>query len=267
MAKRVDVLTIDPQDDFCNPTGALFVPGADEDMKRLTTMVNRLRSKISQIHVTMDSHHFFDVAHPICWKDSNGNHPNPFTIISDDDVENGVWTPTHSGLYKRFLEYSKALKANGRYPLCIWPPHCLIGSKGHSVVPELFEALRAWEEEKVAIVDYVTKGSNPFTEHYSAVQADCPDPQDPSTQINTKLIETLVEADIILVAGEAGSHCLANTVRDIVKNFADDSYIKKLVLLTDATSPVPSFESFQEDFIKEMTAKGMQLSTTVDFLA
>jgi len=99
------------------------------------------------------------------------------------------------------------------------------------------------------------------------VQADAVDPQDPSTQINTKLIETLVEADIILVAGEAGSHCLRNSVQDIAANFADDSYIKKLVLLTDATSPVPSFENFQEDFIKEMTAKGMQLSTTVDFLA
>ena len=45
-----------------------------------------------------------------------------------------------------------------------------------------------------------------------------------------------MEADLIFVAGEAGSHCLANTVRDIANNFGDDTYVKKLVLLTDATS-------------------------------
>ena len=41
----------------------------------------------------------------------------------------------------------------------------------------------------------------------------------------------------------------------------------KLVLLTDATSAVPSFEQLQDDFIAEMTARGMQTTTTDDFLA
>ena len=87
------------------------------------------------------------------------------------------------------------------------------------------------------------------------------------TATQRELVQKVMEADIILMAGEAGSHCLANTVRDADSHFADSSFIKKLVLLTDATSPVPSCEALQEQFIKDMTAKGMQTDTTTNFLA
>jgi nicotinamidase/pyrazinamidase len=264
--KTVELLIIDPQNDFTDPQkGTLYVPGAGADMDRLATMIRRISGKIDDIHCTLDSHRYVDIAHPIFWKDSNGNHPAPFTIISVADVDTGRWTTTQPGMYRRALAYVKSLESNGRYPLCVWPYHCLIGSEGHNVHPDLFDAFKQWEAG-FASVDYVTKGSNPYTEHYSAIQADVPDPNDPSTQINTRLIQTLMQADIIAVAGEAGSHCLANTVRDIANNFGDDRYVQKLVLLTDATSPVPGFEKLQDDFIREMTARGMQLSTTTDFL-
>ncbi len=263
---QVELLIIDPQTDFCDPAGALFVAGADADMARLAGMVRRLAPKLGDIHVTLDSHHFVDIAHPIFWKDNLGKHPAPFTIISTSDVEAGRWIPTQPGASKRALAYVQALEKHGRYPLCIWPPHCLIGSRGHAVVPELFAALQQWEQ-RFALVDYVTKGSNIWTEHYSAIQADVPDPADPSTQINTALIQTLMKADRVAVAGEAGSHCLANTVRDIANNFGDDRLVSKIVLLQDATSPVTGFDAFQTNFVAEMTARGMQLSTTQDFLA
>ncbi|MDQ2731731.1 MAG: isochorismatase family protein [Armatimonadota bacterium] len=267
MAKQVHLVIIDPQIDFCDSRGALYVQGAEEDIHRLSEMVRRIAPKLDDIHVTLDSHRLLDVAHPIFWKDSNGAHPAPFTIITAAEVGSGRWTPVLPGAFKRMLAYVRALETGGRYPLCIWPPHCLIGSPGHAVVPELHGALQAWEMQRLAMVDYVTKGSNPWTEHYSAVCADVPDPSDPGTQINTRFIGTLLEADTVVIAGEAGSHCLANTVRDIANNFGDDSYVKRLVLLQDATSPVPGFETFQDDFIKEMEWRGMQVTTTVDFLA
>jgi nicotinamidase-related amidase len=165
------------------------------------------------------------------------------------------------------MEYVRGLEKNGRYPLCVWPPHCLIGHPGNNVAQQLLDAFDRWETDRLRTTEYVTKGSNPWTEHYSAVQADVPDASDPSTQINTGLITTLERADIVLVAGEAGSHCLANTVRDIANNFGDDSYIQKLVLLEDATSPVPTFEQFQDDFVDEMKQRGMKISTTVDWMS
>ena len=64
--KRVHLLIIDPQHDFCDKSGALFVQGADEDMKvRLPKMITRLGAKLDDIHVTLDCHHLIDVAHPI----------------------------------------------------------------------------------------------------------------------------------------------------------------------------------------------------------
>jgi len=262
---NVQLLTIDPQNDFCDSAGSLFVPGAEEDMKRLAAMVRRAGNKLNDIHVTLDSHRTVDVAHPVFWKDSAGKHPNPFTIITVQDVENGTWQATNPGFAARALEYVKQLESNARYPLCIWPEHCIIGSWGHSIYPELSDALIGWERERFAIVDYVTKGSNVFTEHYSAVQADVPDPTDPSTMLNARLIDILQTADIVAITGEALSHCVANTVNDIIDNFGDEN-VKKLVLLEDTTSSVLRFEQQGEDFVKKAVAKGMQVSTSIDFL-
>lgn len=265
MSIKVNLLIIDPQVDFCDPSGALYVKNAEKDMLRVTKMIKRIHPKLNDIHVTLDTHHYVDIAHPIFWKDSSGNHPIPFTIIEESDITDGIWMTTLPSLQKKAKEYVIQLTANQRYPLCIWPPHCLIGSEGHKVVPELFNILIEWEKN-FNQVDYVTKGSNMYTEHYSAIKADVPDPGDPSTQINTALIKTLMETDIIAIMGEAGSHCLANTVKDIADEFGDDSYVKKMVLLEDGTSPVTGFEKMQEDFINEMIIRGMQISNTKDFL-
>lgn len=270
---NIQLLIIDPQNDFCHPNGALYVPGAENDMARLATMIHRLKDKLDDIHVTLDSHHFVDIAHPIFWMDSNGQHPEPFTIIPKDDVANGNFRATNPQFQARALEYVEELESNGRYPLCVWPPHCLIGSWGYGVINDpapLFDTLKYWEKD-FAMVDYVTKGSNLWTEHYSAVQADVPDAEDPGTQLNMGLIDTLQEADLIPLAGEAKSHCLANTVIDIANNFGEEN-IKKMVLLEDCTSNVPDppgtsmFTDFSEKFVSDMVARGMQVMKSTEFL-
>lgn len=134
------------------------------------------------------------------------------------------------------------------------------------MVPVLADALHAWEE-RFAMVDFITKGSNPWTEHFSGVRAEVPDPADPSTQVDPGFIRTLEEADVILMAGEALSHCLANTVRDIADELSAPEYVQKIHLLADASSSVPGFEALGDAFVREMTARGMQLTTTTEFLA
>ncbi|MDP6118153.1 MAG: hypothetical protein QGF00_02525 [Planctomycetota bacterium] len=261
---NTQLLVIDPQVDFCDPEGALFVTGAQEDMQRLSEFISRNADKLEAIHCTLDNHHVMDIAHPLWWQDSDGNPPDPFTIIDPDAVESGAWSTAQTDARGRSLNYVKTLGQNGRYPLCIWPPHCLIGSSGAAVLPELFAAFTDWEASGRKTVNYIRKGSNPWTEHYSAIQADVPDPEDPGTLLNASLIHALEEADQVFIAGEAGSHCVANTVRDLAENFRDSDSIKKLVLLEDTTSPVPGFESFQEEFLEDLSARGMQLTLTVD---
>lgn len=263
---KIHLVVIDPQNDFCLPDGALSVPGANTDMDRLALMVHRLKDKLTDIHVTLDSHRRVDISHPVWFRDAAGNHPNPFTVVTAADVESGTWLPTLPSTHARTLTYLRELERTQRYAHVIWPEHCLIGSEGHNVVEPLFDALQEWSA-RFALVDFVTKGSNPWTEHFSAVRAEVPDPSDPATQVNGGLLTTLEDADLVLLAGEASSHCLANTVRDIASGFRDRKAIEKLVLLTDATSPVPGFETLADDFLRDLKALGMKTATTTDFLA
>lgn len=232
-------LFIDPQFDFCDPSGSLYVNGAEADIDRLAALIGKLN--LADIHVTLDSHPLQHIAHGVRWIGRDGKHPAPFTIISVADVEAGTWRASNPQLQGLQLSYVRTLAANGRYPLCIWPPHCLIGSRGATIMPAMLTALNAWCESEGAVVDFVPKGSNPNAEHYSGIMADVPDPSDPTTQINTRLIRTLEEADVILFAGEASSHCVANTLTDIVENFADPQYAAKIVVLEDCMSAVPGF--------------------------
>lgn len=263
----IHLLVIDPQVDFCDPSGSLFVPGAYADMVRLASMVDRLGPRLDDIHVTTDQHHVFDIAHPMWWKDSAGRPPAPFTVITVSDLSSGKWTTKNPSLFRRSLDYLKQLEASGRYPHVIWPEHCLIGDAGSNVVPVLSEALHRWERQNDGVLDIVSKGSNVFTEHFSAIRAEVPDPSDPSTQTNVRLIQTIEQADVILIAGEALSHCVANTVRDMVAGFSDPKITEKCHILTDASSSVPGFESYGTAFLDEMRALGMKFTTTDTFLA
>lgn len=270
---KVHLLVIDPQNDFMDiPKAALPVPGANADMKRLAVMVDRIGNKLEDIHITLDSHRKIDVGHPGMWRDVNGNQPSPFTIISQDDLVNGIWAPRDPQLLARFIDYAKALAAGGKYPLMVWPEHCLIGTSGHNVQEDLMAALLRWEGSQFANVDYLVKGTNSYTEHYGALMAEVPDPGDSSTGLNTDFLNVFAQADIVVVAGEAASHCVKATVEQIADNIGADQ-VKKFVLLTDAMSPVPQppggpdFPAIAAQFMKDMVARGMQLSTTVDFLS
>ena len=223
MAETLALLIVDPQQDFCGPQGALSVGGAAQDVARLAAFVRRRGADIGAVHVTLDSHHWVDVAHPVYWQDAEGRHPAPFTLIPAAEVESGRWRTADPAWQARALAYVRALEAGRRYQLCIWPPHCLIGSPGHAVAPELFAALCDWEQTRLRPVNYVRKGENIHTEHYSAIQAEVPDPADPATRRNAALVDALRRADRVIVAGEAGSHCVAATVRDMVDAGAGDA--------------------------------------------
>jgi len=273
MKTKVDLLVIDPQNDFMDIPGAtLPVLGANEDMKRTSGLIKRIGKKFHDIHVTLDSHRPIDVAHPALWQNQNGDKPAPFTMISVDDVANGIWTPRSPTLRQRCLEYVRQLEVQGKYQLCVWPPHCLIGTWGHNVQSNLNEALEQWSEAEFAMVDYLTKGSNPYTEHYGALMAEVPDPNDPGTMLNTDFLAILQNVDMVVIAGEALSHCVKETVTQIADNIGDE-HIKKIYILTDCSSPVsavpggPDFPAIAQTWLKEMEGRGMHLTTSVEFLA
>ena len=260
---KFQLLIIDAQNDFCDPNGALFVNGADKDMERLATFIDTSGDRFDDIHLTLDSHHLIDVGHPMFWVNSKNENPNPFTIISHSDVKEGRWVPIIPAWTSRMLDYTQSLEDNKRYLLCVWPEHCLIGTWGYSFVPIINKAVRDWERRNIAQAHLVTKGSNIFTEHYSAVQADVPDPLDPTTSLNIQLIETLRDSDRVCIAGEALSHCVANTVHDIANQFGDE--VKKIVIFEDCMSNVPSFETLGDEFLHNIVQLGATVTTSDKF--
>ena len=264
MSKNIHLLAIDVQNDFANPTGSLFVSGADQDAKRLSKFINKMGKEISDIHVTLDSHKCIQIFFSIFWVDSEGNHPKIFTIITLDDIDSGKWKCFKPEWQGRAANYVRQLAKNGRYPLIIWTDHCIEGGWGNSLVPSFSDSLIKWEKDNFKSVNYLRKGSSTFTENYSVYSADVTDPLDKSTWPNTQLKSILEPADEILVGGEALSHCVAASIRDLNRAGIEAS---KFVLLRDTTSNVPTFEKFGEDFIKEMTERGMRVTTTEDYLA
>jgi nicotinamidase-related amidase len=147
----------------------------------------------------------------------------------------------------------------------VWPIHCEIGTWGHNVHADVQAACNAWEEERLSAVKQVYKGANPWTEHYSAMQAEVPDAEDPDTLLNKRLIAQLDQADVLLIAGEASSHCVKATTEHIVDNLPS-KHLSKIILITDCMSPVGGFEQQADGFLSAMRARGVQLATSQDVL-
>jgi nicotinamidase-related amidase len=270
--KTIHLLIIDPQNDFCDlpdnecggNTPALPVPGAHADMMRLAALIEQGGGSIAEITVTLDSHLRLDIAHPGFWRQGDGSPVAPFTPIRAADVRAGRFLPRHADALARVVAYLDTLEARGRHTHMVWPVHCELGSWGHNVHAAVRHACNRWEDATGINAAKILKGLNPWTEHYSAIRAEVPDPDAPDTLTNDALLDRLAAAGEILVAGEAGSHCVKATVEDLVEFRPETA--KRIVLLADCMSPVAGFAAQQAAFIESMRARGARIATSADIL-
>jgi nicotinamidase/pyrazinamidase len=282
MQRKLHLLIIDPQNDFCDlpasylprPLGhlshlppitpALPVLGAHADMLRLAQLIEQGQQGITGISITLDTHHIQDIAHPSFWQQANGS-VLPFTTISAAQVRAGQYMPREAAGLQKVLSYLDALETSARYQLMIWPTHCTIGSWGHNVHADVHAACQQWQTHSLRNVNFVNKGQHPWTEHYSAIQAEVPDPATPETGLNHTLLHLLAQQDRIYIAGEASSHCVKATTEHIIANIGAQ-HIHKLVLLTDCISPVSGFENAHQTFIASSREAGVQIASSGDIL-
>jgi nicotinamidase-related amidase len=254
----VSLLIIDPQNDFCSPEGALYVPGADADCKRLASFIVSHTNLFDSIHFTADAHDYYNIAHPSFWETPNGGEPLAFTQISGESFARGDFLPRDSSLTSYVKRYIDELEKRGSYRLTLWPAHCVVGAWGFCFDDGVREALRVWQRAKNKGVNYVLKGRNALTEHYSAIRAEVPVNGDSATQTNHALLDALKNDSAIITAGEALSHCVAFTLTDIASHVD----AKKITLLADCASSVSGFEDEGKAFVKNLCAKGMNVTTT-----
>ena len=91
------------------------------------------------------------VFHAIWLVDEHGNHPDPYTLISAEDVEAGRWRVNEAvaealGIgadyaARHLAHYTRRLAEGGKYDLTIWPYHAMLGGIGHALVSAVEEAV------------------------------------------------------------------------------------------------------------------------------
>ncbi len=247
-------LIIDTQFDFCHPAGSLFVPGAEQDVERMARLIRQHADQIDHIVVTLDTHHVLDIAHPLFWQDDNGNHPAPFTRITAEEVGTGRWIPRFAA--EKARQYVHKLEADGQFQHFIWPEHCLIGSRGAALHDTLLNALKDWTRQRERDYVAVPKGLYPLSEHFGIFRAQVPDPDVPATQLNTGLIADLERFDNVYLMGEAKSHCVANSLKQII-DYAP-GLVPKIIVVTDCTSDVTGLGHLADPIYAEAKARNVR---------
>ena len=265
--QSVHLVLIDMQVDFCHEQGSLFVPGAGGDLQRTIEFIYQYADRISQITCSLDSHLPHQIFHPAWWADEEGNHPAPFTLISFADIEAGKWLPLQKP--QRSRNYVKQLEQKAKKVLTIWPYHVMIGGVGNALDPELFSAVLWHSFARDVVPTWLNKGNIPTTEHYSIVQPEIPEPDQPLGGKNRPFLDSLSQADVIVVAGEAESHCVLETLADIVEEFADtEGALQKIYFLSDCASPVVhpdiDFHALALEQFTKFEAQGVNFINSID---
>jgi nicotinamidase-related amidase len=261
--RRVCLLLIDCQNTFCTPGFELFVPGAPDDNRRLCEFVYRNLGAITQVVPTLDTHQALQVFHASWLVDTGGRHPAPYTVVSVQDVENGVWRAADPTEQKNLVGYVRALEAGGRYRLTIWPYHAMLGGIGHALVSAVEEAAFFHAIAREISPAFQIKGNDPRTEAYSVLGPEV------DGRRNDALVELLRSFDAVLLAGQAKSHCVAWTVEDLL----EDLPAERLYLLEDCMSPVVvpgavDFTAEADEAVARFAGRGVHVvrSTETSFL-
>ena len=287
-ALRICLLAVDVQNTFCVPDFELFVrgrsgTGAVDDNRRLCEFVYRNLAAITQIVPSLDTHRAMQIFHSVWFLDANGNHPEPYTLISAEDVEQGRWrvnpaVPEALGIdpeyaARQLAHYTRALSAGGKYELTVWPYHALLGGIGHALVSSIEEAFFFHGIARYSQPDFHVKGEHPLTEHYSMLWPEVVEGPD-SEQLAVRemeLVDELLTFDAVIVAGQAKSHCVAWTIDDLLEG--DDTRVRRLAervyLLEDCSSPVvvPGVVDYTDDAdaaIARFAAAGMHVVRSTD---
>ncbi|HEY3355872.1 MAG TPA: nicotinamidase, partial [Polyangia bacterium] len=148
----------------------------------------------------------------------------------------------YAWLLKEVEHYCAELERAGKYQLYLWPPHCILGSEGHTLAGVVHEA-RMFHSFARGVQSWVEiKGTHPLTENYSVLRPEVLTRHDGEAlaQRNTVFLATLLAADAVIIAGQAASHCVKSTIDDLLGEIRaqDPDLVRKVYILTDCMSAV-----------------------------
>ena len=249
---------IDMQNDFCRPYSNLYIPDAEIDAGRIARLIASCAKDIDGIILAQDIHQVMNITHTVFWTDLGGRHPKPGTPIKAEEVEKGEWIPFTEK--ERVLNYLRHFEKETKEFHVVWLEHCIVGSEGAAVVSRVMREVRAWAA-RGHFIHIVEKGAYPFAEQYGAFRAEVIVEDAPSTWFNLPLLQELNTYDSIWMAGEARTHCVAATIRQLLDFPA---IMQKIVILKDCMSDVPGNYPQAEAVFQKARAMGAHFTTSVE---
>lgn len=247
-SEKVLLLMIDYQKDFME-NGSLGVPGSHGDIERATRWFYENAAKITKTIVSIDTHQPFQIFFPSWWIDEDGNAPAPLTAITLADLDSGKWRATRYPLDSR--TYVQELEKSGKKVLVIWPYHCIDGTTGHSLENQLTNMIFWHGVARKYVVRRLKKGQDPLSEMYGIFKPE----YSKKGKIDMTILNQMVEFDKIVIAGEAKSHCVLESIAQLLSHYQSNLDVtKKVFILEDTMSVIPSFEDATqlafEEFVK-----------------
>ncbi|EHK49227.1 uncharacterized protein TrAtP1_000157 [Trichoderma atroviride] len=206
---RPAIIVVDFQEDFCPPSGSLAVPQGRD----IAPTVNSLLSLPFAIKIATRDFH------PPNHVSFASNHPGATAYQS----------------YHTIIHPSDPSKSD---TTLLWPTHCVQGTPGVELVPEL-------DVSKIdAVVD---KGMNPDVEMYSAFW-------DPFRVSVSELGEKLKEARVtdVFVVGLAADYCVKATAESAV----EEGY--RTYIVEEGTRAVTK-EAWEAEGKKDVEKKGIKI--------
>ncbi|MDR1048469.1 MAG: isochorismatase family protein [Synergistaceae bacterium] len=249
------LVVVDPQNDFCDSRGSLYVGGAEADIGRLSRYIEKKGGEIGAVFVSLDSHDEAAIFHPVFWTGGDGERPTPYTPISPTDFKTAKWKPAAPENGPFAARTFAALEARGE-SLMVWPEHCVVSTWGHQIAPKLLEALRGWREKTGLAVRYVFKGENPYTDQFSIFEG--LDASYGETAFNETLFARLSAFDRVTFAGEALTHCVKESILSYVKRLGGKK--QDVRLLADCASPVGGFDG--EAAVEALRGAGVSVASS-----
>lgn len=258
--QKVLFLAIDMQNDFME-RGELAVPGSHQDVARAARFLYENMEKITQVAVSLDTHQPQQVFHPSWWIDEHHHHPAPFTIIRRQDVESGKWRAVSHP--QESLAYVTHLEEQSKKELCIWPYHCLEGSFGAALESQFSHMVYFHSIARQSVPIRIVKGKEPLSEMYGIFKPE----HGTYKEEQLGFLHSLKQYERIIVTGEAKSHCVLESLGQMLEFYADDQQVtSKIVVLEDCMSPIPGFEEQTEQtFAKWKEAYNITLTDSASF--
>lgn len=230
--ERILFIGIDVQQDFMDD-GALGVPGAHGDMERMTRFIYNNIDKISNIAVSIDTHTPHQIFHPCWWIDENGENPAPNTPITLEDLDNGKWRAIIKPIESR--DYVEHLEQDGKKTLIVWPYHCIQGTTGCALENQFSNMVYFHSVAKKCAVLPLVKGQDPLSEMYGIIKPE----YDTRGYINVGFLNKIEKFDKVIIAGEAASHCVMESIKQILEYYETRPEVtEKIYILEDCMSCV-----------------------------